>query len=63
MPPTTTKCIIYVIIAIFLPPLTVFLMDGCKLPFWIDLILTILCFLPGLIYALYYMYTHPTDLI
>ena len=42
-----------VIIAILLPPLAVYLHDDAiNSHFWIDLILTLLLWLPGLIYAL-----------
>ncbi|XP_058191737.1 hydrophobic protein RCI2B-like [Rhododendron vialii] len=42
-----------IILAIFLPPLGVFFKYGCKLEFWICLLLTILGFIPGILYALY----------
>jgi uncharacterized membrane protein YqaE (UPF0057 family) len=42
-----------VIFAIVLPPLAVALVDGFSGPFWLDILLTILFYLPGLIYALY----------
>ena len=45
--------LLLVIIAILLPPLAVALVDGLRAPFWLDLLLTILFYLPGLIYALY----------
>ena len=45
--------VILVLLAIFIPPLAVLLVDGLKLPFWLDLLLTLLFFLPGIIYALY----------
>jgi uncharacterized membrane protein YqaE (UPF0057 family) len=45
--------VILVIIAILLPPLAVFLVDGLKGPFWLDILLTLLFYVPGLIYALY----------
>ncbi|MFZ5978274.1 MAG: YqaE/Pmp3 family membrane protein [Bacteroidota bacterium] len=42
-----------VILAILLPPLAVYLHeDAINTKFWIDLILTLLFFLPGIIYAL-----------
>ena len=45
--------LLYVILAILLPPLAVGLYDnGLSTRFWIDLILTLLFYLPGLIYAL-----------
>ncbi|KAG6673070.1 hypothetical protein I3842_16G092800 [Carya illinoinensis] len=42
-----------VILAILLPPVGVFLRYGCEVEFWIDLLLTILGYIPGIIYALY----------
>jgi uncharacterized membrane protein YqaE (UPF0057 family) len=45
--------IILVILAILLPPLAVALVDGITGPFWLDILLTILFYVPGLIYALY----------
>lgn len=44
--------IICVIFAILIPPLGVFLHEGIGTNFWIDLILTLLFFFPGLIFAL-----------
>jgi len=53
--PTVLNCslIIKVILAFILPPLAVFLDYGCGSPFCIDVILTILGYIPGVIYALY----------
>jgi uncharacterized membrane protein YqaE (UPF0057 family) len=46
--------LLLVIIAIFLPPLAIFLKDGLGNSFWINLILTIVGFyVLGLIHALY----------
>lgn len=44
--------IIEVILCFFIPPLAVFLHSGLGTEFWISLILTILGFLPGVIYSL-----------
>lgn len=45
--------LLLVIIALFIPPLAVFLYEGeINSRFWISLILTILFFIPGVIYAL-----------
>ncbi len=44
--------VIEIILAILLPPLAVFLHDGIGNSFWISLILTLLFFIPGIIYAL-----------
>jgi len=46
------QTILLAIIAIFIPFLAVGLYDGITKRFWISLLLTLLLFLPGLIYAL-----------
>lgn len=45
--------IIRIIIAILLPPLGVFLQEGLGKHFWINVVLTILGYVPGIIHALY----------
>ena len=45
--------IIRIIAAIFIPPLGVFLQVGLGRDFWINLILTLLCWVPGIIHAFY----------
>ncbi|XP_023639589.1 uncharacterized protein LOC111830941 [Capsella rubella] len=42
-----------IILAILLPPVGVFLRYGCGVEFWICLLLTILGYIPGIIYAIY----------
>ncbi|KAH0932900.1 hypothetical protein HID58_010017 [Brassica napus] len=42
-----------VILAILLPPVGVFLRYGCGVEFWICLLLTLLGYIPGIIYAIY----------
>ncbi|XP_022719089.1 hydrophobic protein RCI2B [Durio zibethinus] len=49
---STATCI-DILLAIILPPLGVFLKYGCKVEFWICLVLTLLGYLPGIIYAVY----------
>ncbi|MFX0543703.1 YqaE/Pmp3 family membrane protein [Roseovarius sp. S4756] len=44
---------IRIIIAIFLPPLGVFLQEGLGKHFWINILLTILGYLPGIVHAVY----------
>ncbi|WP_250419056.1 MULTISPECIES: YqaE/Pmp3 family membrane protein [Pontibacter] len=44
--------IVEVILAVLLPPLAVFLHDGIGTSFWISIILTLLFWIPGVIYAL-----------
>lgn len=48
-----TNTLVLVLIAILIPPLAVYLHEGeINSKFWIDLILTLLFYVPGLIYAL-----------
>jgi uncharacterized membrane protein YqaE (UPF0057 family) len=42
-----------IIIAILLPPLGVFLQVGIGMQFWINIILTILGYIPGIIHAVW----------
>src|ERR1700722_1997130 len=44
--------IVILLCAIFIPPLGVGLMYGINIYFWIDLVLTLLFFIPGLIFSL-----------
>ncbi|XP_019058997.1 PREDICTED: hydrophobic protein RCI2B-like [Tarenaya hassleriana] len=46
-----------ILLAIFLPPVGVFLGFGCKVEFWICLVLTLFGYLPGIVYAVYVL-TH-----
>ncbi|ABD54741.1 YqaE/Pmp3 family membrane protein [Jannaschia sp. CCS1] len=41
------------IIALFIPPLGVFLQEGLGKHFWLNIVLTILGYLPGILHALY----------
>jgi len=45
--------ILRIIFAIILPPLGVFLTVGIKPAFWINILLTLLGFLPGIIHAVW----------
>ncbi|SEM83650.1 Uncharacterized membrane protein YqaE, homolog of Blt101, UPF0057 family [Palleronia salina] len=45
--------IIRIIIAIILPPLGVFLQEGLGKHFWINILLTILGYIPGIVHALW----------
>ena len=50
---TSNNTLLQVILAILLPPLGVYLHEGeINSKFWIDLVLTLLFFIPGVIYAL-----------
>ncbi len=49
----STNQLLLVILAILLPPLAVYLHEGTiNNKFWLDLVLTLLFFIPGVIYAL-----------
>ena len=49
----STNQVLLVILAIILPPLAVYLHEGeINEKFWLDLVLTLLFFLPGVVYAL-----------
>lgn len=45
--------LVLVILSIFIPPLAIFLKTGISKTFWINLILTIFFFFPGVIHAVY----------
>lgn len=51
--------VVRVILAILLPPLGVFLQVGLGTQFWINVILTILGYIPGIIHALYIILSRP----
>jgi uncharacterized membrane protein YqaE (UPF0057 family) len=42
-----------ILIAILLPPLGVFLQEGLGKHFWINILLTLLGYFPGIIHAVY----------
>lgn len=45
--------VIRILLAILLPPLGVFLQVGIGLQFWINILLTLLGYVPGIIHAVY----------
>jgi uncharacterized membrane protein YqaE (UPF0057 family) len=45
--------IIRILLSIFLPPLGVFLKVGIGLHFWINIILTLLGYVPGIVHAIW----------
>ncbi|KAK3111877.1 plasma membrane proteolipid Pmp3 [Teratosphaeriaceae sp. CCFEE 6253] len=51
--PFTGSDIIKILLAIFLPPVGVFLERGCGADFLINIVLTVLGYIPGIIHALY----------
>lgn len=56
--PLTATDPIKIIFAIILPPLGVFLEVGFKGHFWLNILLTLLGFIPGIIHALYVIFKH-----
>ncbi|KAH9560475.1 hypothetical protein CY35_06G106700 [Sphagnum magellanicum] len=48
-----TWTFIDVLLAILLPPLGVFFKYGFEMEFWLCLLLTILGYIPGIVYAIY----------
>lgn len=50
--------ILRIILAIILPPVGVFLQVGLTTQFWINVILTLLGYLPGIIHALWVILSH-----
>lgn len=51
--------ILRIILAIILPPLGVFLQVGLGMHFWINILLTILGYIPGIIHAVYIIASRP----
>ncbi|HEV2293103.1 MAG TPA: YqaE/Pmp3 family membrane protein [Tepidisphaeraceae bacterium] len=51
--PVTAADPLKIVLAILLPPVGVFLEVGLGTHFWINLILTLLGYIPGIIHALY----------
>jgi uncharacterized membrane protein YqaE (UPF0057 family) len=45
--------IVRILLAILLPPLGVFLQVGFGLQFWVNILLTLLGYIPGIIHAIY----------
>lgn len=49
--------LIRILLAILLPPVGVFLQVGFGLQFWINILLTILGYIPGIVHAVYIIAT------
>jgi uncharacterized membrane protein YqaE (UPF0057 family) len=49
---------IKIIFAVLLPPVGVFLEVGLTLHFWLNILLTVLGYVPGIIHALYVILKH-----
>lgn len=55
--------IIRIIFAILLPPLGVFLQVGFGMHFWLNILLTLLGYIPGIIHAIYIIATRPEETV
>ena len=49
--------ILQTILTIILPPVGVFMEEGFGIHFWINILLTLLGYVPGLIHGLYILFT------
>ncbi len=45
--------LIRILVAVLLPPLGVFMQEGIGKQFWINVLLTLLGYLPGIVHAVY----------
>ncbi|KAB8076038.1 UPF0057-domain-containing protein [Aspergillus leporis] len=54
----TCSMLCLILITLFIPPLGVFLISGCGVDFFINILLTILGYLPGHIHAFYLEYVY-----
>lgn len=51
--PTTAFDIVRILFSVLIPPLGVFLQVGLGLQFWLNIVLTLLGYFPGLIHAIW----------
>jgi uncharacterized membrane protein YqaE (UPF0057 family) len=56
--PVTATDPVKILFAVLLPPVGVFMEVGLKGHFWLNILLTILGFIPGIIHALYVILKH-----
>jgi uncharacterized membrane protein YqaE (UPF0057 family) len=47
-----------VVLSVLIPPLGVFLQVGFGLQFWLNILLTLLGYIPGLVHAIWVIATH-----
>lgn len=50
---TSSADLLRVLLSILLPPLGVFLEEGIGTQFWINLLLTLMVYIPGLVHAIW----------
>ncbi len=55
----TSMDVLRILIAILLPPLGVFLQVGIGLQFWLNILLTLLGYIPGIIHAIWVIVRTP----
>jgi len=51
--------LVLIILSVLLPPVGVLLHKGVNKDFWLNLILTLIFFFPGMIHALYLLLSNP----
>jgi len=56
----TAGKILLTILAFFLPPVVAVIKVGCSTQFWINLVLTLIGWLPGIIHALWLVWRSPS---
>mgnify|MGYP006285933817 CR=1 FL=1 len=53
MSSTSTADLLRVVLSVLLPPLGVFLQEGLGTQFWLNVLLTLLGYVPGLVHAVW----------
>ncbi|MFB6248042.1 MAG: YqaE/Pmp3 family membrane protein [Salinibacter sp.] len=53
MSSASTADLLRVVLSVFLPPLGVFLQEGLGTQFWLNVLLTLLGYVPGLVHAIW----------
>jgi uncharacterized membrane protein YqaE (UPF0057 family) len=53
MSSTSTADLLRVVLSVLLPPLGVFLQEGLGVQFWLNVLLTLLGYVPGLVHAVW----------
>ncbi|MEF8796161.1 MAG: YqaE/Pmp3 family membrane protein [Salinivenus sp.] len=53
MSSASTADLLRVVVSVLLPPLGVFLQEGLGTQFWLNVLLTLLGYLPGLVHAIW----------
>jgi uncharacterized membrane protein YqaE (UPF0057 family) len=53
--------VVLILLAIFVPPVAAFLVVGLSTHFWINLVLTLLGWVPGMVHALWLVVGRPAE--